>query len=467
MRHTPFHWTTVAVATCSAIIAAGAAWPAAAQAPAQAPARAQSGSAPGSPAVAIRLTLPDAIERALRTSHRIGEGQARQDAATAAVASRAAADMPTISLLGGYMRTNHVQEFAIPTSPGMPPRVIYPDVPDNWWSRVDLQWPIYTFGRFEAMERSARAELTAAEKDVSTARAETRLDAARSFWAVVTAIESVRVVEDALALVEAHLRDVKNMQDVGLLAPNDVLSVEARRSRQQVQLIEARNMHGVAEADLRRVTGIAPEVAITIEAGLETTPAAIETPAELLAEARANRTERQALQARMAAIAEREAAVKAILKPTIAVAAGFDYAKPNPRIFPRSAEWNDSWDVGFRVAWPLWDGGRVKADATEIAANQRAVGERLADFDTVLDFEVQQRRLDLEAARASITAATDEVAAAAEARRVVSERFRAGLVPNTEVLDAQQALLVAQFDRTRALANARLAQARLDRAVGR
>jgi outer membrane protein TolC len=40
-------------------------------------------------------------------------------------------------------------------------------------------------------------------------------------------------------------------------------------------------------------------------------------------------------------------------------------------------------------------------------------------------------------------------------------------VPTTEVLDAQQALLVAQFDRTRALAGARLAEARLDRALGK
>ena len=110
----------------------------------------------------------------------------------------------------------------------------------------------------------------------------------------------------------------------------------------------------------------------------------------------------------------------------------------------------------------------MKADVAEAAASQRARSrERLAEFDTVLDFEVRQRRLDLEAARASIRAATDEVASAAEARRVVAERFKAGLVTNTEVLDAQQALLAAQFDRTRALASARLAEARLDRAVGR
>jgi outer membrane protein TolC len=38
---------------------------------------------------------------------------------------------------------------------------------------------------------------------------------------------------------------------------------------------------------------------------------------------------------------------------------------------------------------------------------------------------------------------------------------------STDVLDAQVALLQAELDRTRALANARLAAARLDRALGR
>jgi len=80
---------------------------------------------------------------------------------------------------------------------------------------------------------------------------------------------------------------------------------------------------------------------------------------------------------------------------------------------------------------------------------------------------VKQRQLDVSAARESIRAASDGVASAAEARRVVAERFKAGLVTTTEVLDAQQALLLAEFDRTRALANARLAEARLDRSLGR
>jgi outer membrane protein TolC len=50
---------------------------------------------------------------------------------------------------------------------------------------------------------------------------------------------------------------------------------------------------------------------------------------------------------------------------------------------------------------------------------------------------------------------------------VVGERFTAGVATNTEVLDAQLALLQAELDRTRAIASARLASARLERALGR
>ena len=80
---------------------------------------------------------------------------------------------------------------------------------------------------------------------------------------------------------------------------------------------------------------------------------------------------------------------------------------------------------------------------------------------------MQQRWLDLDSSRAAIGAATDGVRSATEARRVVMERFRAGVVTSTDVVDADLAVLQAELDLTRARANARLAEARLDRAVGK
>jgi outer membrane protein TolC len=80
---------------------------------------------------------------------------------------------------------------------------------------------------------------------------------------------------------------------------------------------------------------------------------------------------------------------------------------------------------------------------------------------------VEQRLLELESNRAAIAAANDGLRAAEEARRVLAERFAAGVATNTEVLDAQTDVLQAELDRTRALAGIRLAEARLERALGR
>jgi outer membrane protein TolC len=286
----------------------------------------------------------------------------------AAIEGRAAANMPIVSVMAGYTRTNHIVPFGIP--PEKPTAILYPDVPDNWRTRLDMQWPVYTFGRFESMERAARSEAAAVEKDVATFTADVRFDAARAFWALVTATESVRVVEEAIALIEAHLRDVKNMREVGLLAPNDVLSVEARRSRQQVQLIEARNMHDVAEADLRRVTGIEPGVPITIDAVLEGPAAGLASYEDLLADARAHRPERQALQARVDAMGGRRDAAAAGLKPIVAVGAG-STTRGRTRIFPERTN-GTSWDVGVNFVAAL--GRRPREGRCRRGGRQSASG---------------------------------------------------------------------------------------------
>jgi outer membrane protein TolC len=94
------------------------------------------------------------------------------------------------------------------------------------------------------------------------------------------------------------------------------------------------------------------------------------------------------------------------------------------------------------------------------------VDARHRDVDDLVRLEIRQRLLDLDSGRAALAASAEAVAAAAEARRVVEERFRAGVATNTEVLDAQLALLEAQVEQTRLQASQRFTEARLIRAAG-
>jgi outer membrane protein TolC len=143
------------------------------------------------------------------------------------------------------------------------------------------------------------------------------------------------VLEQALARVDAQLTDVRNQLNVGLVAPSDVLSVEAQRSRQRMLLIDARAQRDVAAADLRRLTGMAPEAPFTIALDLTEPIAPPDLPQALLSEAQTRRPEREAYQRRFSAAGARRIAAAAGRRPVMAVAAGYDYARPNPRIFPR------------------------------------------------------------------------------------------------------------------------------------
>jgi len=426
-----------------------------------------SGARPAYAQEPLRLTLEEAQARAAAHSHRIAELEWRERAAAAVVDVRASADRPFVALLGGYTRTNHVQEFTVPAATGGAPRVLYPDVPDNWRTRLDLQWPIYTGGRTDALERAAQAEAAAAGAELETARADLRLEVARAFWALVTARSSVDVLQRAVERAQAHVADVRQRLSAGLVPPNEVASAEAQESRERMLLIEARNQRDVSSSDLARLIGEPVLTPIEPAGRLE---AAAPAPSALLTaieDARSERSERRALEQRISAADARRSAAAAGSRPSVGLAGGVDYARPNPRIFPRADRWDDSWDASINISWSLWDGGRTKAEVAEAAASAAAARQRLEEFDSTLALEVRQRMLDIESGRAAVAAAEDAVRAAAEARRVVAERFAAGVVTHTEVLDAELALLQAELDRTRAMAGVRLAEARLARALGR
>jgi outer membrane protein len=419
----------------------------------------------------LRLTLEEAIARGVEASHRLEELGARQEAARAIEDQREAAERPQIAAIASYTRTNHVDEFSVP-NPSGGLRVIYPDIPDNIRSRVDLQWPIYTAGRLSALRRAAGAEADALGQDREAARADLKLEITRAFWAVVTARASVDVVTQALERTSSHLADVRNQLSVGLVPPSDVLSIEAQLAHQRMLGIEAGNIVETTTADLKRLLGLDQDAAIEVApdtgpgVALEGAPAS-QPSKTVINEARENRPERKSLLFRITASTERVAAASAGNLPVLSAIGGYDMSRPNPRIFPIQEQWKPSWDIGVNLRWSLFDGGRVRAETAEAAANRRATEARLRDFDAGVEVEVRQRMADVRSAGASVEAAEAGVTAATEARRVLAERFGAGVATNTDVLGAQTALLQAELDLTRARANAELARARLERALGR
>ena len=97
----------------------------------------------------------------------------------------------------------------------------------------------------------------------------------------------------------------------------------------------------------------------------------------------------------------------------------------------------------------------------------REAEDALSLASDAVALEVRQALLSLDEARALIGVAATGVKQSEEDLRVTRERFLEGLVLNTEVLDAESALLEARLRYTMALTAHATALAALERAVGR
>lgn len=416
------------------------------------------------------LTVDAAVARGLTEAPRLAEARAREAAADATVAARAALGKPVLTASSGLLRTNHVDEFGIPQSNGSL-RIIFPDIPTNYRARAEVTMPIYTSGRVGELVASAEANRRAVDADRRATSADIALGVAQAYWALVMSRERVGVLERSLERADASLETVRARVEAGVLPPNDALSAEAQRARQLVQLIQARNDASLAEAELGRLVGAAPGQAIaTVTPVDQPTPGAAELVAQsaeiLAARAAESRPERQALTERQASFRAAADAAYSAARPQVGVLAAVEPARPNARFVPRVDKWNTGWDVGVNVTWAIWDGGRARAERAGAIAEADALRSRAAEFDAVVRVEVRQRVLDIESGRAALTASAVAVNAAQEARRVLAERFAAGVATNTDVLDADVAWLEAELERTRLQAALRVSEARLLRTVG-
>lgn len=414
-----------------------------------------------------KLTLAAAVERALAASAGIQQAEALRQAADADVRAARSARLPQVDLQAGYSRLSDVPELLLPL-PGGGQRTIFPNIPDNYRARAGLSLPLYTGGRLEALGRAAQSERAGAEQAVRASAADVVLEASNAYWSLATALETERVLAEALAAYDAHLADARNRERLGLAARNEVLAVQVERDRAELGALRARNAAAVARANLARLMAVADGTALEPAQPLrdDAGPQAPPDVESLVARALAARPERAALAARVRAAEERVRAERGSRLPQAGLGAGFDYANPNRRILPPEARFEDSWDVSVNVSWSLFDGGRTSAAVARARARADAARSELGDLDRRLRLQVTQQALELTSARAAAEVAARSLESARENLRVAGERHRAGVLTSSERTDAEVALLRAALEVTDAHARARMAEAALARAVG-
>src|SRR5690606_23461939 len=123
-----------------------------------------------------------------------------------------------------------------------------------------------------------------------------------------------------------------------------------------------------------------------------------------------------------------------------------DLSNPQPRVFPQTQEFRESWDVSAVLSWSPHDLLDGEAQAGEARALRDQAQADLRALEDGIRLQVTEAATSYVASREALAAAQVGVEAAEESYRVQLERYRAGAATLTDLSDAAGEQARAQLE---------------------
>lgn len=416
---------------------------------------------------ATPLSLAEALARGRTGGRGTVAAEARQRAAEAKSKLALSYRLPQLRLSEQWIRTDspadafglllNQERFSFSDFVAGDPNA--PDSLSTAITRIEVEVPLWTGG--EISTRIAQAHLAADAAAETTRRAgdQAAFDAAEAWIRLAQAREAVALFEKSRATVAAHVALARDYAAQGMLVRSDLLRAEVELARIDDLLTEARGNARIAEANLGFRLG-EPLATSYVLAPLGDPPPLERERASWLAAAD-GRSDLASARTLLAAGELEAQALRGGLWPRIGLFARHDLVDDKP-----FGGHGDSTTIAAMATLDLFDGGGKRAAIAAAKAEAEAGRADVERFGEGVQLAARQAYEAAAVALERRATAAAALSAADEAVRIVEERFRAGVVKTTEVLDAATARREAEMRELVARADAWLAHIHLALVAG-
>ena len=411
---------------------------------------------------AAPLTIEEAIRSAWADAPSLRASAALVDAARADAARARDAHLPTLSLAARGVRTDEpmmafglrLDQGRIGTADFDPRRLNAPSALTGVGAGATVSLPLFMGGRVWASQRAAGASADAESADHLRRSMEIAAAVVEAYFGAQAAEEGVRHAEDLLAHATETERLVKERNARGLALDADLARASAFRAQAQAERAAALQRRASARSGLALLAGDG-----AAEADLVTPISAPPSPSAP-AGAPHERPDVLAARLRRDAAASGVTAARGALLPAIFAQASAETLRTSD--LDQGTSWTT---LGVVLRWDLALGD---ADAVRAAsARARAAASALAWREREAARDATEAHRAVETADARVRAAEEAVTASESARRLRDARHRQGLLPLTDVLDAEAGLAGARALLLASRVEARASRARLALALDR
>ena len=380
-----------------------------------------------------RLTLADAVRRALESHPTVAAARDNREAAAASVGEARAPLFPRLT--AGFSATQYkIGNLVYPLS-----GISLTNLPafNSTLSQASLSlgYTLFDFGGRTSQLRLAQAQERRADAVLDAASAALISRVANAYLRVLTTRGVLQAQEQELAALEAESRRIAQMEAQGKAAHVEVLRLAAQASRARADEVGTRSQLDVAEHDLAQLVALPVETARTQLAPVRLADTSVADRATLVASAEQNSPD--VAQARRAAEAAGAGVgvARASLLPQLQLVAAY---VENGHSFTGYRPW---WNAGLQLSYPIFTGGSRGSAIRRNEAGERAAGEQLRGAVQAAELSVDGALATVAAARATVDALVSAVAQSEEVERIRLLSVQVGSGTETDYLDAEATLL--------------------------
>lgn len=423
----------------------------------------------------VPLSLQDAMKIGLENSKSLKISELNVLAARAKYRAIDASRWASLGFKGGYTRLSTIPTFDlnIPADlfgPGFPPQPIAYPITHNYYNyynlQLQLEQPIFTGFQLENSAKAAKETAEATSYDTKADRSDLKVQIATAYWNVYEAMQAEKVMQENLSRTESHYEQAKDLMNQGMLTQSDVLSAKVQVSNSRLSLLDSQNSVKLAVVSLNNVLGVPLDTQYEITSKPQTGDTTLPNIRQLLRTAVKDRPELRSLNLKAKAAGAMVSAAWGAYLPQVSVVGDFYYQRPNQRIQPPVDVFNSTWDAGVVISVPIWNWGGTQDKIDEAQAQREQANLAEKQMADAVYLQVTQSYLNFKQARDKIAVAGETVKDAEESYRISDQKFKVGLVTNTDLMDAEMALLQAKLNYTQALTGLELARINLEKATG-
>lgn len=326
---------------------------------------------------------------------------------------------------------------------------------------VVIRQNIYDFGRTAGATAAAHGVKGAAAEGLAVSRQDVAFRLKTAWYLLFAAEQQVEASKKTVVAREALARQATEFFKHGTRSKVEVARAEATLFAGKSLLIRAENNRDLARLELANAMGV---MSLDDRPLLATETAASPVPENLAAlrdEALNNRNEMKRLAALRDAASGSLKSAKSGYMPSLSGTASYGEAAQS--MLPEGK----IWALGVNLSLPVFSGFATQNQVREADALIQGMEAQQKNLRMQIGKEVDSAWLGIKESRARFEQNSKEMTAAQESQRLAMERYREGLGTMVEAIDAQAQAMNAETARIQAGYDEKIAQARLDRALGK